>query len=298
MTFMPFKGVIAPNLTPFNDDLSVAIDLYVSHAMKLLAGRCAALAPFGTTGEALSVSSDERIEAIKALIEAGIDPAHLIPGTGLANLPETAHLSQSCLDMGCAAIMALPPFYYKNVSEDGLFAYFAELIKHINRSNCRIFLYHIPQVAGVGMPVPLVARLKREFPDEIVGIKDSSGDLDNTLALLEIKDLIVYPGSELPLLETMPKGAPGCISATANINGERIAEIISLMHKGSVEEAGKKFKQVKKTRLIFQKYAPIPAQKRLLAISSGDIRWAIVRPPLEPLMQEDGEKLLSEFSGE
>ncbi len=290
-TFEPFRGVIAPNLTPFNDDLSVALDLYVAHGKALLDGPCVALAPFGTTGEALSVASDERIAAIKALIDAGADPKRLVPGTGLTNLPETVRLSQACLDMGCAAVMTLPPFYFKGVSDDGLYTYFAELIARIDRAACRIFLYHIPQVAGVGIPPAVAARLRRDFPNEIVGIKDSSGDWENTKALLDIDGLIVYPGSELPLFEAMALGAPGCISATANLNGEAIAEVIDLIAGGDLEAAKSTFERVREVRLTFQHYAPIPAQKRLLAMTTKDSRWANVRPPLEAMDIAAGEAL-------
>jgi len=291
MAFEPFRGVIAPNLTPFNPDLSVATDLYVKLGTALLDGPCAAIAPFGTTGEALSVGSQERIDAIQALIDAGADPARMVPGTGLTNLPETAALSQACLDRGCAAVMTLPPFYFKGVSDDGLYAYFAELIARIDRSNCRIFLYHIPQVAGVGIPVSVAARLRKDFPDEIVGIKDSSGDLDNTLALLDIDGLIVYSGSELPLRQTMAKGATGCISATANLNGQGIADVISMIANGETEGLDERFEEMKAIRMTFQDYAPIPAQKRLLAMTTGDDRWAIVRPPLLSMDAASGKKL-------
>ncbi len=290
-TFEPYRGVIAPNLTPFNDDLSIASDLYVAHGKALLDGPCVALAPFGTTGEALSVASDERIAAIKALIDAGVDPQRLVPGTGLTNLPETVQLSQACLDMGCAAVMTLPPFYFKGVSDDGLYAYFAELIARIDRAACRIFLYHIPQVAGVGIPTAVAARLRRDFPGEIVGIKDSSGDWDNTRALLNIDGLIVYPGSELPLFEAMALGAPGCISATANLNGAAIAEVIALIEHGDMDTAKSKFGHVRDVRMMFQHYAPIPAQKRLLAMATGEKRWANVRPPLQAMDEEAGQTL-------
>ena len=289
--FEPFRGVIAPNLTPFNDDLSIAIDLYVAHGKALLDGPCVALAPFGTTGEALSVASDERVTAIKALIDAGADPKRLVPGTGLTNLPETVRLSQACLDMGCAAVMTLPPFYFKGVSDDGLYAYFAELIARIDRPACRIFLYHIPQVAGVGIPPAVAERLRRDFPNEIVGIKDSSGDWENTKALLDIDGLIVYPGAELPIFEAMALGAPGCISATANLNGEAIAEVIDLIGRGDLEAAKATFAYVRDVRLTFQHYAPIPAQKRLLAMTTKDSRWANVRPPLEVMDIAAGEAL-------
>ena len=193
--------------------------------------------------------------------------------------------------MGCAAVMTLPPFYFKDVSDDGLYAYFSELIARIDRAACRIFLYHIPQVAGVGIPAAVAARLRRDFPGEIVGIKDSSGDWENTKALLDIDGLIVYPGSELPLFEAMARGAPGCISATANLNGAAIAEVIALIDQGKLEAAQSKFQQVRDVRMTFQHYAPIPAQKRLLAMATNDTRWANVRPPLEAMDEAAGRSL-------
>ncbi|MDH3777982.1 MAG: dihydrodipicolinate synthase family protein, partial [Gammaproteobacteria bacterium] len=145
------RGLIAPILTPFNDDLTIASDLYVEHAKWLFDQGCAGIAPFGTTGEALSVGIDERIAAIRALVDAGIDPSRMIPGTGLSNIADTARLSRACLDMGCAAVMTLPPFYYKTVTEAALYRYFEQLITAIGPA-ARIFLYHIPPIAIVGIP--------------------------------------------------------------------------------------------------------------------------------------------------
>ena len=284
------RGVIAPLLTPFNDDYSVATDLYVAHARHLLATGCVALAPFGTTGEALSVGIDERLAAIRALVDGGIDPGRMIPGTGLSNVTDTERLSRGCLEMGCAAVMTLPPFYYKGVSEEGLYSYFAQLIASIS-AEARIFLYHIPPIAIVGIPPKLAARLHRDFPEQIVGIKDSSGDWENTRALLEIDGLIVYPGSELPLLDALELGSPGCISATANINCTAIGQVIELFDRGEKDAARALHATVARFREVIQEYAPIPAQKRLLAESTGDPRWNRVRPPLLAMSQENGREL-------
>lgn len=294
----PFpSGVIAPNLTPFNDDGSVALDLYVDHAIRLLEGHCVALAPFGTTGEALSVGIEERIEALDALVSAGVDPKRLVPGTGLTNLPDTLRLTRHAASLGCAGAMILPPFYFKGPTEEGLFSYFEQLIAKISDTPIGIYLYHIPQMAGVGFPLSLVKRLKHSFPKEIVGIKDSSGVWENTEGLLSIDDLIVFPGSELPLAEALALGASGCISATANINSGSIAELIKkLTTQDDVDELTK---SVKAFRLLLQDYAPIPAQKGLLALTTGDNRWRNVRPPLLPANEQSSmelqEKLQSEF---
>lgn len=291
MTSSPIRGVLVPILTPFNDDMTVATDLYVAHARRLLDQGCAGLVPFGTTGEALSVGIDERIAAIRALVDAGVDPGLMIPGTGLSNVADTARLSRACLDMGCAGVMTLPPFYYKGVSEEGLHRHFVQLIEAIGE-DARVFLYHIPPIAIVGIPVTLAARLHAEFPEQVVGIKDSSGEWDNTRALLGVDGLIVYPGSELPLVEALELGAPGCISATANLNGRAIAELISAYFDGDGQRVRDLQERVKRFRLLIQDYAPIPAQKRVLALAAGDDRWANVRPPLVEMPEEQGRELL------
>ena len=282
------KGLISPILTPFNPDLSIATDLYIELAKKLLAtGGCSGLAPFGTTGEALSVGIEERLTALDALIDAGIDPKVMIPGTGLTNFVDTARLTRHAVDRGCLGAMILPAFYFKGVSDDGIYAYYARLIKRVDHPGLKIYLYHIPQVAGVGLSPELVARLHGDFPETVVGIKDSSGDWNNTAALLEIKSLITYPGAELPVIEAIRMGAPGCISATANLNGNGIAEVIDLCHAGKWDEAEKAHEKVRAIRLMFQDYAPIPAQKALLARATGDARWNTLRPPMMAMNEDN-----------
>lgn len=297
MSVNTIRGVVVPLLTPFNDDLSIASDLYVSHARWLFTQGCAGIVPFGTTGEALSVGIDERIDAIQSLVDAGIDPSRMIPGTGLSNVTDTARLSRACLDLGCAGVMVLPPFYYKAVTEDGLYRYYVRLLETLGR-DARIYLYHIPPIAIVGVPTSLVARLHREFPENFVGIKDSSGDWENTKALFDIDGLIVYPGSEVPLLDALALGGPGCISATANLNTKAIARVIELYGSGQTEAVHELHESVKRFRQIVEKHGPIPAQKRLLALSSGDARWANVRPPLLALSEQEGKELATALRDE
>jgi 4-hydroxy-tetrahydrodipicolinate synthase len=290
MAAQPLRGVIVPLLTPFNDDGSIATDLYIAHAQWLFEQGCAGIAPFGTTGEALSVGIDERIAAITSLAEAGVDAASMIPGTGLSNVADTARLSRACLHLGCAGVMTLPPFYYKAVTEDGLYRYFEQLITALD-SNARIYLYHIPPIAIVGIPPALAARLHAAFPDNVVGIKDSSGNWDNTRELLGIEGLIVYPGSEMPLIDALERGAPGCISATANLNAGDIAEVVRLYDAGDLAAAQAMHEKVKRFRQTVERFGPIPAQKRLLAIARGDARWANVRPPLLAMPEAEGQAL-------
>lgn len=285
------KGLIAPILTPFDDHLTVDQEKFNVLAHRLISSGCAGLAPFGTTGEALSLGSAERKTALEGLVKVGINPAVLIPGTGLCNLPDTVELCRHAIELGCAGVMTLPPFYYKGMNDQGLFDYFVRLIETINDYRLKIYLYHIPQVSGVGLPIPLVTQLHNKFPEVVVGIKDSSGDWENTKALLEIDGLIVYPGAELPVIEAIRLGAPGCISATANLNSARIAEVISLCHAGQWEAAEAKHESVCSIRKLFQEYAPIPAQKALLARQLEQPSWGNLRPPLQPITTERVEAL-------
>ena len=277
------KGLIAPLLSPFNDDLSFNQSLYNSLALELLENGCSGLAPFGTTGEALSISSAERMAALEGLIDAGIHPEVIIPGTGLCNLPETIEISRHAVELGCAGVMTLPPFYFKALGDDGYFEYFEKLIDGIDNNALKIYLYHIPQMSGVGLSIELVKRLRAAYPQTIVGIKDSSGNWENTAQLLDIDGMIVYPGSELCVIESIQRGGPGCISATANLNSGDISRVIELCHNAEWEEAEKLQEDVRAVRLLFQDYAPIPAQKALLAKRSGDSKWNNLRPPLSPI---------------
>jgi 4-hydroxy-tetrahydrodipicolinate synthase len=284
------RGVIVPLLTPFNDDMSIASDLYTAHAHRLFEQGAAGIVPFGSTGEALSVGIDERIAAITSLVESGVDPSRMIPGTGLSNVTDTARLSRACLDLGCAGVMILPPFYYKAVTEDGLYRYFEQLLAATG-DDARIYLYHFPPVAIVGISPALAARLHAAFPANIIGIKDSSGDWDNTRQLFDIDGLIVYPGSELPLIGALELGGPGCISATANLNVHAIVEVVKSYDRGDVAAARAAHEEVKRFRRAVEQYGLIPPQKRLLAIAGGDVRWANVRPPLTAMSEAAGQGL-------
>lgn len=275
------NAVIAPNLTPFNADLSPDTALYVAHAKRLLDEGCNALAPFGTTGEAASLSMNERMALLEAMVAGGIAPERLVPGTGLTALPDSVTLSRHALELGVHGVMVLPPFYYKDVSDDALHAWFAGLIEGVGRSDLRIYLYHIPPVAKVGFSIPLVRRLAADFPGVIVGIKDSSGDWENTAALLGgVPGLTVFPGNELKLTRAIRSGAAGCITATANVNAAAIAALADSV---GAPDAPEREVEVDRFRLTLQPHRPIPAMKAMLARRDAHTGWMHVRPPLESL---------------
>ena len=285
------KGLISPILSPFDDSLNFNQVMYNELAKDLLSTGCSGLAPFGTTGEALSVSNDERMQALENLIKSGVSPDKLIPGTGLCNFPDTVKISRHAIELGCKGVMTLPAFYFKDVTDEGLFQYYERLIDEINHPNLKIYLYHIPQVSGVGLSIPLVKKLRSAYPDIIVGIKDSSGVWENTEQLLSIDGLIVYPGAELPVIDAIKLGGPGCISATANFNPTNIAKVIELSHDRKWDQAEEVHKDVKEVRYLFQDYSAIPAQKAMLAIKYKDKRWKNIRPPLVQISEQRSSEL-------
>jgi 4-hydroxy-tetrahydrodipicolinate synthase len=285
------KGLISPILSPFDDNLNFNQEMYNELAKDLLSTGCSGLAPFGTTGEALSVSNDERMQALENLIKSGVSPNKLIPGTGLCNFPDTVKISRHAIELGCKGVMTLPAFYFKDVTDEGLFQYYERLIDEINHPNLKIYLYHIPQVSGVGLSIPLVKKLRSTYPDIIVGIKDSSGVWENTEQLLSIDGLIVYPGAELPVIDAIKLGGPGCISATANFNPTNIAQVIELSHDEKWDQAEEVHKDVKEVRYLFQDYSAIPAQKAMLAIKYKDDRWKNIRPPLVQISEQRSSEL-------
>lgn len=292
-----FEGVITPLLTPFNDDGSVADDLYGEHARQMLVDGAHYLSPFGTTGEATSVSLAERRATLESLVSRhGIDASSLMPGTGLCNLPETAELTRHAVELGCAAVMVLPPFFYTAASDDGLFAYMARLIDRVGCTTLRICIYHIPQNAGVGFSPALSARLNEAFPEVVIAYKDSSGDWANTQAVLAAAPrLAVFPASESRLREGLAHGAAGCISATCNLNSAAIRNLFDRVRVAQPDGLDALDDAVKRFRAVFQRAGLIEGMKAYLADLTGDLRWLNVRAPLLPHTREQGRRLAEEL---
>ena len=226
------------------------------------------------------------------LADAGIDMSRLMPGTGCCALGDTVRLTRHAVDLGCAGVLMLPPFYYKTVSDDGLYASYAGVIERVGSDRLRVYLYHIPPIAQVGLSLDLVERLVKRYPGTVVGIKDSSGDWDNTHAMLERRwdDFRVFAGSETFLLRTLQQGGAGCISATANINAAAMHRLFMSWQGG---QASTEQERLDTLRRIVQGYPMIPALKAILAAHGSDAAWATVRPPLVALGSEQQRSLLA-----
>ena len=286
-----FSGVIAPVLTPYDANLDPDPVRFAAHAAWLLEDGCTGLAPFGTTGEALSLGLAERRRLLDSLLEGGIDPARLMPGTGLCSIPDTVELCRHAVQAGCGGVMVLPPFYFKGVSDDGVFEHFSEVIDRIGDTRLRVYLYHIPPQAVIGFPVELVGRLIDAFPGVVVGLKDSSGDWSYSEALLAAHPgFRVLSGSEAFLLDNLRHGGGGCITATGNVNARRIRAVFDAYETGGAD-ADALQAEVSAMRACIQARPVIPTLKHLVAHYRDDPGWAAVRPPFRALPAAEGAEV-------
>ena len=314
------RGVLAPVVTPFKADLSPDRERFVRLCRWLLSQNCG-LAPFGTTSEANSLSTNERISLLDSLA-AGIDPSRMMPGTGCCSITETVELTAHAAKHGCAGVLMLPPFYYKDASEEGLYRYFSEVVQRVGDQRLRIYLYHIPPVAMVGITPKLVERLLAAYPNAIAGMKDSSGDWNNTKTFLdafvggncpsgqrltmESSDFDVFVGSESFLLVNMRNGGAGTISATANVNPGAIHALYAecrgnqtsdIGHQTSEPEAQQARLNVVREIFSSRKFpSMIAAVKQAIAIYVNDSEWARVRPPLVALTSDQAKSLAEQLT--
>jgi 4-hydroxy-tetrahydrodipicolinate synthase len=271
MTANTFSGVLVPALTPFNADLDPDADALLTHCRWLLEQGVDGIACFGTTSEANSLGLEERVNLLEHLLGNGIPAEKLMPGTGMCALSETVQLTRHAVERGCRGVLMLPPFYYKAINDDGLFASYAEVIERVGNASLNVYLYHIPPVSQIGLSLGLIGRLLEAYPDTIVGIKDSSGDWDNTSAVLR----------EYPSL------------ATANINAAQIRQLFSSWQEEGAEELQAR---ITTTRRTYEAFPTIPALKAVAADFYGAEDWRTVRPPLLSLDADQQRTLVASLA--
>lgn len=286
------RGVFSPVITPRADDPRRAAAMLVRHCRWLL-GQDVGLAVFGTNSEANSLAVAERMHLLDALVDAGIAGDRMMPGTGCCALADSVALTRHAVAHGVGGVLMLPPFFYKGVSDDGLFASYAEVIEQVADARLRIYLYHIPQVSQVPISLALIERLLQAYPGIVAGIKDSSGDWANTSAMLERfqpQGFDVFAGSETYLLATMRAGGAGCITATGNVNPGAIAHLYRTWRQPDADAQQAALDALRET---FMKFPMIPALKAAVAQFSGDAGYAAVRPPLVRLNGQQNTDLLA-----
>lgn len=276
------QGVLAPVLTPFNAGMEPDILRFTQLCRWLVAQDCG-LAMFGTNSEGNSLSVEERIDLLATAIEAGVPAHRMLPGTGSCSLTDAVRLTRAAVGGGCAGVLALPPFYYKTVTDEGLFAFFSEVIERVGDSRLRLYLYHIPPVAQVAFSHALIERLLKRYPVVVAGMKDTGDDWAYTARAIDLfarEGFGVFAGTETILLDTLRQGGAGCISATANVNP---GAIVRLFQSWQGADAQAQQDALNAIRARFTAYPLIPAMKAAIAAATDDPAWCRVRPPLEPL---------------
>lgn len=292
MTEHTLRGLFVPTLTPVDQNAKLDARRWIEHCRWLLAEGAHGLCPFGTTSEANSFSVEERIDLLNQLVDAGVGPANLMPGTGCCALTDTVKLTSHAVELGCGGVLMLPPFYYKAVTDDGLFRSFAEVIERVGDDRLRIYLYHIPPVAQVGFSLSLIERLITAYPNTVVGLKDSSGDWNNLHAILtSFPGFGAFTGSEKFLLDTLRLGGAGSINAVANVIPGPISHLCNTWQEADADEQQARITAFRET---FQEYAPVPALKQIVAYLREDSEWRYVRPPFMPLGRAETEKVLEQ----
>jgi 4-hydroxy-tetrahydrodipicolinate synthase len=297
----PLAGVYAAAVTPLREQPDPTLDIEsVPLLMQFLATRgCHGIVLFGTTGEGPSFSPTEREMLMRAAREAreSMPGFRLIAGTGTPSLSETIDLTKLAFDLGYDGVLVVPPYYFRKATDNGLFAWFSEVIKKSVPSDGFMLGYHFPNVAGIGLSIELLARLKDIFPSQFAGIKDSSHDAELAHNLGEKfgSDLVVLTGTDSYLQLAMQNKAAGCITAPANILSPDLREAWDLINEG--KDSTEALARVKRQRDILDKYPPFPPTlKALLHRLHGFPRWS-VRPPLESISEKLEELVVQEFEG-
>ncbi len=295
MTLTPLPGIWPALLTPLQDDLTIDHARFAAHARALLAAGCGGVTPFGTTGEGPSFSVAERIAAVDALVAGGVPGDRILVSTSCAALPDTLALTRHALAVGAWGVLMLPPFFLKGVSDQGIVDAYAWVIDNIGDHSgdqaadprLRVMLYHIPQVAGLGLSHSVIAELLRRYPGTIVGIKDSAGDLAHALALADafMPGLTVHVGHEPDLPALGRRGSTGAVSGLANFMPRTVRRLVLQPDDPATSAA---LARIERLLAVLGGYALIPALKGVMAALHGDETWLRVRPPLVAL---DGDGL-------
>jgi 4-hydroxy-tetrahydrodipicolinate synthase len=292
----PLRGVYAPVLTPFDKNLAPDAGRFIAHCQWLLKSGVK-LAIFGTNSEAASMSVAERLGLTDQLLAAGVPASRLLPGTGACALSDAVTLTKHAVAHGAPGVLMVPPFYFKNVSDDGVYAYYAEIIERVGSDKLAIYLYHIPQFTQVPITLGLIERLLKHYPKTVLGAKDSSGDWANSKAMIDnyaAGGFAVFPASESLLSKALPLGGAGCISATVNMNPAGIQALYEGWNTAQGETLQARADAV---RQIFQAVPMIPAMKRVVAEFAAEPAWRTVRPPLCALDETTATTVLAALRG-
>jgi len=293
------RGIYAAAISPFTADGTLDAQKLLGYCQYLLSdGGCDGVAPTGTTGEGTSIALRDRLALPEVFAKAGVAADRVIFGTGAPAAGDCVALTRSAVDAGYTNVLVLPPYYYKNVSDDGLYAYYANLVEKIGSDALRIYLYHFPQMSQSPLSTALVKRLIADFGKVIAGLKDSSGDFEQSRAFVEAtggidKNFDVFPSSEAMLWDGLAIGTAGIISGSTNAFGAG-AQAALQAPEGARRDAA--MQQVRKARAMAGKYPLMACMKTVQAWRCGDDSWLRMAPPLVPLTDAQKTSLRADLA--
>jgi 4-hydroxy-tetrahydrodipicolinate synthase len=281
------KGIYAAAITPIRAGGEPDMEGLVAHCNHLLTVGCDGVAPLGTTGEGAALPFAFRLKVPRALANANLPSDAVIIGAGSPSVGDAIAMARTSLEAGFPNLLVLPPYYTKSPSEDGLYDYYSQIIDAARDESLRIFLYHIPQVTSVPIPIALVHRLRSSFGRMIAGIKDSSGDFQSAKSYLGLDDFDVYPSSEAMLSDALNVGCAGVISGSTNITAALARKILR------ATGADRQSLQIRLTELRYtlQRFPLIPAVKQVQAWLTNDPGWQRLLPPLQRLSERETSEL-------
>ena len=280
---MKLRGIFAASVTAVAADGRIDRDRTLDHLRDLFDRGCHGIALFGTTGESASFTVADRQAMLAHAVDAGVPTDRLVVGVGVCARDDTLALAHHALEAGCRHLLMLPPFFFKGVSDQGVIDAYTEVLSGLP-AEARIILYHFPKVSAVPINHAVISALGERFGSKIAGIKDSSADLEHTLALIEaFPDLSIFPGADHHLLATLQAGGAGSISAAANLSSAGSRLVFDLFQAGAIGQAERAQELVTGVRKAVEGGSLIATIKALLAQRRNDAEWKRVRPPLEAL---------------
>lgn len=283
------QGVFAAVPTPFAESDEPDLDLFMEHCDWIIDSGCDGLNVLGSTGEANSQTGKSRAKIMRAVFESSLQRASLMVGTGTPSLQETIDLTRLAASLRFDAALILPPYYYAPVSDEGLFQYFARVIRAIENTDIGVYLYNFPQMTGLTFSIELVERLLHAFPNHLRGMKDSSGDMAYTrhMAATFAGSFDVFPGSEAALSSADEHGYAGCISASVNATAAQAGEVWR-RRKSPAKQA---VVELRELRGAIQSVPIVAAAKMLTAVRTGRNEWRHMLPPLMPLTDDQEQSM-------
>lgn len=288
------KGVFSAAITPINEDFSINLNSYLLHCQWLLKQNLTGLGIFGTTGEANSFNIEEKIQALEFLIDNNISPDLLMPGTGQCSISDTVKFTKNCSTLKVRAVLVLPAFFYKNVSEEGVIEYFKRVIEEVEDNDLQYILYNIPQMSGVAITFDIIEKLIKLYPNNVVGMKDSSGDIENMLKVTKLfNGFSLFSGSDSLALKVAKHGGAGAITATTNISGRLLSYIINnFKNESEIDNFYELQSLQEKIRETLFTHEPVSALKAFMSVKLNESEWNRVNPPLQKIDNPEHHKTI------